>query len=423
MSRRAAQRRSRVGDLCRLALVAAYGGLGGLGAAGPQEAAPTAAPASAPVPAPAPGATAAPPAAPVPKPAPRPVADARWCGIETVPAVEPAPSCKIPTLPCGPIGAEQIHRGSGEHVDDLDGDGRPDLTVGGRLDATRPESFAAIYRSAEAGGFVLSDFRVLPPHTEPSFASVVLAQPGSAPLVRDGHDSIETGGRTLTHARLRRFDGQRFRTLLSFCAHRVEPGSPTREGHNRADLIDVDKDGTKEVVVQGLLRPVVYRFTEGGLGLIEDAGLTQRFRDGSPEVLRSKALRAEAAKLAEGNQPRRAAETLLRAFLLTPHDLELGLELVAALLPAGQPERALEITQRLSFMAPERAAVRCVAAPVHRALGDAASELQALRTCAADETDESLRAAAAARLRELQPPPPAPAPDTALPLPPPPPSL
>lgn len=363
----------------------------------------------------------------MPKPAPRPVADARWCGIETGQAsVEPAPSCKIPTLPCGPVGAEHIHRGSGEHAEDLDGDGRPDLTVGGRLDATRPEPFAAIYRSTD-GGFVLSDLRSLPPHTEPSFASVVLAQPGSAPLIRDGHDAIETGGRTLTVARLRRFDGQRFRTLLSFCAHRVEPGSPTREGHNRADLIDVDKDGTKEVVVQGLLRPVVYRFTEGGLGLVEDAGLTQRVRDGSPEVLRSKALRAEAAKLAEGNQLRRSAETLMRAFLLTPHDLELGLELVAALLPAGQPERALEIAQRLSFMAPERVAVRCVAAPVHRALGDAASELQALRTCAADEADESLRTAAAARLRELQPPappPPAPTPDSPLPPPPPlPPSL
>lgn len=358
----------------------------------------------------------------MPKPAPRPVADARWCGIETAQAVEPAPSCKIPSLPCGPAGAEHIHRGSGEHADDLDGDGRADLTVGGRLDATRPEFFAAIYRSAD-GGFVLSDFRVLPPHTEPSFASVVLAQPGSAPLVRDGHDAIETGGRTLTIARLRRFDGQRFRTLLSFCAHRVEPGSPTREGHNRADLIDVDKDGTKEVVVQGLLRPVVYRFTEGGLGLVEDSGLTQRFRDGSAEVVRSKALRAEAAKLAEGSQPRRSAETLLRAFLLTPHDLELGLEVVSALLTAGLTERALEIAQRLSFMAPERAAVRCVAAPVHRALGDAASELQALRTCAADEADESLRTAAAARLRELQPPPPppAPTPESPLPLPPPPP--
>ena len=136
-----------------------------------------------------------------------PIADAQWCGIDSVrPAPEPPPSCKLPGLPCGPVSAEQIRGGSADPAEDLDGDGQLDLIIGGRRAVPKPEVYAVIYRATSAG-YVLADYRAMPPRAEPTFASVVQAAPGAAPLLRDGYDLLEPGGRTLSIARLRTFRG------------------------------------------------------------------------------------------------------------------------------------------------------------------------------------------------------------------------
>ena len=238
------------------------------------------------------------------------IPDAKWCGIESLsPPPEPPSPCKLTTLPCGPIGFEKIHNNSGEETDDLDGDGQRDLVVGGRINVNAKDVFAAIYRGSESG-YILSDYRVVPARAEPTFASVLLVENGRAPLLRDGHDLVESNGRSLSIARLRRFDGQRFRTLLTFCAHRSEPsvGAPggVRQGLNRVDFFDVDKDGNKEVVIQGLLAPVVFRFADTGLLLMEDRALTQTYRETSHEAVRARSLRAEAEKLTDDGEVRRA---------------------------------------------------------------------------------------------------------------------
>lgn len=330
------------------------------------------------------------------------VPDARWCGVDlTKPAPEPAIPCKHPGLPCGPVSADQISRGSGEVGEDLDGDGSGDLTLAGRREVPRPEVYAAIYRSTDSG-FVLADYQAVPPRAEPTMASVILAAPGSAPLLRDGYDIVESNGRTHSVARLRRFDGQRFRTLLSFCAHRAEPvAGRLREGHNRAEIVDIDKDGQKDVVIHGLIAPVAFRFAEGGLSLTQDAALSQMYRENSPEMQRVKTLRAEAAKLIASGQVRRATEVLARAQAALPHDVDLTLDLAALQIRTAQEDKALQLLQRARFQEPERAAIYCAQARAHRALREPASERNALRACLDHHPDDELRSEAEGRLRAL----------------------
>lgn len=369
----------------------------------PGAAQPPALPLPPPIPAPAPAPAAAHPAAPVEQL----VADERWCGIESArPAAEPAVPCKYPGLPCGPASAEQISRGAGEVGEDLDGDGRPDLTLAGRRDVPKPEIYAAIYRSVD-DGYVLVDYHPVPLRSEPTIASVLLAAPGSAPLLRDGYDSLEAGGKTLSIARLRRWDGQRFRTLLTFCAHRAEAaGGTLREGHNRVEILDVDKDGQKDVVIHGLIQPVVFKFADGGLSLSEDATLSQLYRDSSPEIRRARELRLEAARLVESGQVRRAAETLQRAHASMPYDVSLTAELCALLIRTGQADQAVDLLSRARYQAPERAGIYCALAKAHRAQGMSAvtAERSALRACLAKNPDDAQRAEAEARLRELSGP-------------------
>lgn len=350
------------------------------------------------------------------------IPNAVFCGIETRPQAEPAGSpCKRTSLPCGPVGFERIHQNSGEETDDLDGDGQRDVVVGGRLTVQSKDVFAAIYRGGE-DGYRLADYRVVPAHAEPTFANVLLVEQGRAPLLRDGHDLIESSGKSLSIARLRRFDGQRFATLLTFCAHRSEPTAgaqaAARQGLNRVDFVDVDRNGEKEVVIQGLLPPVVFRFVDAGLRLIEDPALTHTYRTTSEEAVRAKKLRAEAERLLDEGDVRRAADTYQRAFLNTPHDMDIGLAAAEAHIRAGHPDRALEIGNRLHYQEPSRAAVLCVLAVIHRAMGNTRAERPAVQLCVAHETDETRRRSAESRLRELsgqttEKTPPAPPPDGA----------
>lgn len=345
------------------------------------------------------------------------VPDAKWCGIESLsPPAEPQSPCKLTTLPCGPIGFEKIHNNSGEETDDLDGDGQRDMVVGGRINVNSKEVFAAIYRGTE-NGLVLSDYRVVPARAEPTFASVLLVENGRAPLLRDGHDLVESNGRSLSIARLRRFDGQRFRTLLTFCAHRSEPfaGAPggVRQGLNRVDFIDVDKNGSKEIVIQGLLAPVVLRIADTGLLVTEDRALTQTYRETSHEAMRARSLRAEAEKLTDDGEVRRAAEVFQRAFLSAPYDIELGLAATEAQVRAGQPDRGLEMVTRLRYQAPEKGSIYCALGAVQKALRNTAAEHAALKHCADKESDEVRRRQAQNRLRELAGQPVAPPPQAA----------
>ena len=62
----------------------------------------------------------------------------------------------------------------------------PGAVLGGRYVIDRLVSeggMGAIYRATEAG-YVLADYRAVPPRAEPTFASVVQATPGAAPPMR-----------------------------------------------------------------------------------------------------------------------------------------------------------------------------------------------------------------------------------------------
>lgn len=351
-----------------------------------------------------PGATPTPgPSAPA-HPAPPPAAvaemsDAEFCGI-TPPTPDAAElRCPQPGLPCGPVELAGIGSGTGDPQEDLDGDGRPDLTLAGRTGG-KPGSFGAVYLD-RPGGFVLVDYHAVAAPADPQVAQVALAVPHLPPLVRDGHDVPLQGGRTLSLARLRRFDGGRFRTLLSFCAHRTEPlpQGGAREGHNRVDFVDVDGDGDKEIVLSGLLRPVVYRLR--ALSLTEDPALTERFRRDSPAERKARALRAEAQELNRRGEWRRAAAALGKAYDMVPYQADLAALYGEALLKIGQPEQALPVLQKAERAAPEQAAPVCALAQVYQALDDDDEE-GAWERCLQRDPPVAARRQATARLAELR---------------------
>lgn len=351
-------------------------------------------------------------------PVPAGTPDGAFCGVapaETAgPAAMPALPCKLPGLPCGPVAAGRIGQGGAEPGEDLDGDGQPDITLAGRRgDAAYGVVYLYRYRSGPAG-YVLSDFHVVDGRADPQVAAVALEVPGQAPVVRDGYDLPETGGHSLSVARLRRWDGGRFRTLLSFCAHRVSPLAEggQREGHNRVEFVDVDKDGEREVVLSGLLRPLVFRFAEGGLALREDPALTERYREQSPQERQARALRAEAARLYGQGEWRRAAAQWGRANDISPHHVPTKLLLAGALLRLQQAPQAVAVLgQALALtQGAEQAPVHCLLADAQRKLDNEDEERKALQAClsasaastAGGALPQARRAAAEARLKELE---------------------
>jgi hypothetical protein len=338
--------------------------------------------------------------------------DGAFCGVEPAePAAAPALPCKLPGLPCGPVPAGRIGQGGADPADDLDGDGQPDITLAGRRgDAAYGVVYLYRYRSGPAG-YVLSDFHVVDGRSDPQVAVLALEVPGQAPIVRDGYDLPETGGHSLSVARLRRWDGERFRTLLSFCAHRVAPLAEggQREGHNRVEFVDVDKDGAQEVVLSGLLRPLVFRFAEGGLALREDPALTERYREQSPQERQARALRAEAARLYGQGEWRRAAAQWGRANDLSPHHVPTKLLLAGALLRLQQAPQAVAVLRQALALTQgaEQAPVHCLLADAYRKQDDEDEERKALQAClsssaAGGALPQAQRAAAEARLKELE---------------------
>lgn len=359
-------------------------------------------------PAEAPAAPAPPPRAATPPVDLTTLPDGEFCGVQPAGDGGAPPSCKLPGLPCGPVPAARIGQGGAEAHDDLDGDGRADITLAGRRDAPRAEAYGVIYLArgteGEEGAYVLSDYHPVDSRADPQVATPALRLPSGPPLLRDGFDlPPDSAGGTLSIARLRRWDGQRFRTLLRFCAHRAAPlpAGGAREGHNRVDFIDVDRDGTPEVVISGLLRPTVYRLAPGGLQLAEDAPLTERYRDESPQEQRARALRAEAARLVEEGQFRRAATTLARAHDIAPYNVEVLVQLGAALVRSGEAQRAVEALRKAEGLAPERPAPSCGLAEAYRKLDDGAAERKALEACLAKGPGPERRRGAEERLRAL----------------------
>ncbi len=135
--------------------------------------------------------------------------------------------------------------------------------------------------------------------------------------------------------------------------------------------------------------------------LIEDRQLTQKFRETSHEIVRARSLRAEAERLIDSGEVRRAAELYQRAFLSAPYDIDLGLAAAEAQVRSGQPDRALEMVSRLRFQDPERGSIACTMAAVQRALKNPSAEQASLRLCADRDSDEARRRQAQSRLREL----------------------
>ncbi len=358
-------------------------------------------------PLPRPPAAPAHPAHPAPPPIdPATLPDAAFCGVDPLPlpvpeAREPI-SCKLPGLPCGPVPASRIGRSGSEPGEDLDGDGKPDITLAGRRDGPRAAAYAVIYRAVE-GGYVLSDYSPVDVRADPAVATVTHALPGGPPLLRDGHDLPLSEGRTHSVARLRRWDGSRFRTLISFCAHRTAPlpGGGTREGHNRVEFPDVDRDGTPEVVIGGLVRPVVFRLSEGGLALHEDAALTDRYRQNSPEEQKARTLRAEATKLYAQGQWRRAASVLERAHDIARYNVDVTLQLATTLLRLDEARRAVQLLKDAQALQPELAALYCAMGEALRKLDDDDGEEKALQECLSRGPEPAARRAAEARLQEI----------------------
>lgn len=354
------------------------------------------------------------PKTPPPSPSPQLHVPPGFCGVEVAAEEEvidpplPCGKLELPRLPCGPAASTQVGPSGAELSDDLDGDGAPDAVLAGRKEHGKDLfAYGIIYlqRPSRAGGppepLVMADFQRLPLHAEPSLASVALVLPRGTPLVRDGYDLPLLDGRTLSVARLRRFDGERFRTLLTFCAHRLDrEGDKPREAHNRIAFSDVDRDGTPEVVISGAVRPTVYRL-EGATRLREDAALTQRYRDDSPEEKKAKVLQTEANRLLSQGERRRAAAALKGALILAPHNGDLALQLIRVLLRSDDPEEALRAARVAVRLLPERAEAYCLLAEALRAADDDEEE-GALQACLARSPAPPLRASAAQRLHALR---------------------
>lgn len=336
-------------------------------------------------------------------------ADESFCGVEAAPAAEEPPSCKLPHLPCGPVPPGRIGPSGAEPQEDLDGDGRPDITLAGRRQGPKPAAYGVIYRATDAG-YVLADYHPVEVRADPAVATVTRALKGGPPLLRDGYDLPLAEGTTLSIARLRRWDGHRFRTLLSFCAHRIAapPGAPQpRAAQNRVDFVDVNQDGTPEVVLSGYLRARVYRFSPDGLELLPDPVLTQRYRDNSPEEKRARALMAEASSLYSRGEWRRAAAALERAHGIAPYNTDVSLQLAHTLVRLDDAERAVQLLKEAQAIAPERTALLCALAEAHRRAGDDDEERAALDACLDRDPGPppEQRRSLEARRKKLQEPP------------------
>lgn len=333
-----------------------------------------------------------------------PLPDPTFCSIDrpSEPENKPIP-CDLPGLPCGPVAANKIRPGI-KPTADLDGDGRADIVLLGRRGGDSGASYSVIYRSTPQG-FVLADYHEISYAIGPALPRSVLPIAAGAPIIEDGLDEPLVKGSSTSWRRLRRWNGARFVTLLTYCKNRlfIEAGQKSRAVGQRVIGIDVDKDGTKEVIIQGHDRPRVFRLSKEGQALVEDVSLTDSYRQSLPAQKQALALRAQAASMLSKSTQLPAAVSLLnRARRLAPHELDIALDLADGVLRMRHGAEAIPLLEQAKALDSKRAEPDCLVGRAYEQSGDAGKEQAALESCLKLNPPPAFKQAAELRLVELR---------------------
>ncbi|MBL9008787.1 MAG: tetratricopeptide repeat protein [Myxococcales bacterium] len=328
--------------------------------------------------------------------------EAGFCDIRLVPEQDKAPSCDVPSLPCGPLLPAKLPAGAQVGAD-LDGDGRADAMLIKRRSGRPGASYSAIYRSTPQG-FVLADYHEMSYAIDPVLPRVVVSLGTGAPIIEDGFDEPLTRGRSLSERRLRRWNGSRFATLLRYCKNRqvLAPGTPARVAGQSVIGIDVDRDGIKEVVVQGYGPPRVFRLGSTDGSISEDKDLTLRYRQSLPAHKKAADLRERAmTMMSKASQLPRAVTLLNRARQLAPQDTGIALALADAVLRMRHGAEAISLLEETKSIDDRSNETDCLMARAYEQTGEREKEKIALQSCISRNPATPLQSQAEGRLRIL----------------------
>lgn len=333
-----------------------------------------------------------------------PLPDLAFCTIDRPSdAKSPPISCDLPGLPCGPVAASKLRPGL-KATADLDGDGRADIAFLGRRDGEKSASYSVIYRWTPPG-FMLVDYHEIPYTVGPAVARVILPIAGGAPIIEDGRDEPLVNGRSLSTRRLRRWNGTSFVTLLTYCKNHLvlEQNNHAHAAGQRVIGVDVDNNGSKEVIIRGFDQPRVFRLAQDGQALNEDASLTATYRKSLPEHKRALALQAQAVRLAErSEQLPRAANLLNRARLLAPYEVSISLDLAEAVVRMHHGAEAIPLLERTRVLDPKRAEPDCLLGRAYEQTGDLVKEQAALDACLKLGPPPTFQQLASQRLKDIR---------------------
>ena len=310
--------------------------------------------------------------------------------------------CDVPSLPCGPVATSKLPAGS-KVVADLDGDGRADATLIKRREGDPGASYSAIYRSTPQG-FVLSDYHEISYAIGPVLPRVVVPMNGAAPIIEDGSDEPLVKGRSLSERRLRRWNGERFATMLRYCKNRqvIEAGHPPVVAGQRVMGIDLNNDGIKELVLLGQGRPRVFQLAKDGTSVAEDAELTQTYRKNTPAQKQAVLLRDKAKILmGKATQLPRAVTMLNRARLMAPYDIDTALALADGVLRMKHASEAIVLLEQMQQLDSQRAEPHCLLARAYEQTGEREKEKITLQSCLGHSPSAELKTHAEQRLQIL----------------------
>lgn len=310
--------------------------------------------------------------------------------------------CDVPSLPCGPVAANKLPAGSKVGAD-LDGDGRADAALINRRGGDPGASYSAIYRGTPKG-FVLSDYHEISYAIGPALPRVVVPMKGAAPIIEDGSDEPLVKGRSLSERRLRRWNGERFVTLLRYCKNRqlIEQGRPPVVAGQRVIGIDLNNDGIKELVLQGQGRPRVFLLAKDGTSIAEDADLTQSYRQNTPAQKQAVLLRDKAKTLMnKATQLPRAVTMLNRARLMAPYDIDIALALADGVLRMKHASEAIPLLEQTQQLDAKRAEPHCVLARAYEQTGEREKEKITLQSCLGHSPSTEYKTAAEQRMQVL----------------------
>jgi tetratricopeptide (TPR) repeat protein len=300
------------------------------------------------------------------------------------------------------VAANKIRAGLAPTAD-LDGDGRADIAFLGRRGGDNSASYSVIYRSTPQG-YVLADYHELSVGVGPALPRVALPIPKAAPIIEDGRDEPLVNGNSLSVRRLRRWNGTRFVTMLTYCKNHLlfEQGKPAHTAGQRVVGVDVDKNGTTEVVIRGFDRPRVFRVAPDGQALTEDAGLTESYRQTLPNHQQALALQKQAADLAKNSaQLPQAVKLLNRARLMAPYEVNIALDLADGVLRMNRGAQVIALLERTRGLDPKRAEPDCLLGRAYEQMGDRAKEQAALESCLKLNPPPAFQQSAAQRMKEL----------------------